>query len=440
MKKKRQRKYAAILFGLLFSLAMGGKAGQEPMMIGYQGKFNTSGWSGSGNAHAPCLQGEGYLTGMRFQLMNRPDETEGGIEFQVNAGGLGWIDGKSSEPGTMAGQEAQPEKEAASGQEPQPEEEAVYGQEPQPEPGAAAEEEAQPDAAALGEEPPLEAVRIWLTGGLETEYDLYYRVYQNGGWLPWSSNGQEAGGVGQGFWINGIQALIQRKGLEPPEDEEEEEEALPQVDPSRPMIALTFDDGPRASVTDRILAYLRESGGRATFFMVGNRVAANENSVNQMVAQGCQVGNHTFDHQYITRLSLEEMQQQIGGTNQAVLDACGILPMVIRPPGGKVDEASLTILETMGMPAVMWSIDTRDWQHRDAQMTVEAVLSQVKDGDIVLMHDIYPSTADAAAVVIPALTERGYQLVTVSELAMYRGGMLPGHKYSRFSPVQAVQE
>ncbi len=404
MKKKRQRKYAAILFGLLFSLAMGGKAGQEPMMIGYQGKFNTSGWSGSGNAHAPCLQGEGYLTGMRFQLMNRPDETEGGIEFQVNAGGLGWIDGKSSEPGTMAGQEAQP------------------------------------DAAALGEEPPLEAVRIWLTGGLETEYDLYYRVYQNGGWLPWSSNGQEAGVLGQGFWINGIQALIQRKGLEPPEDEEEEEEGLPQVDPSRPMIALTFDDGPRASVTDRILAYLRESGGRATFFMVGNRVAANENSVNQMVAQGCQVGNHTFDHQYITRLSLEEMQQQIGGTNQAVLDACGILPMVIRPPGGKVDEASLTILETMGMPAVMWSIDTKDWQHRDAQMTVEAVLSQVKDGDIVLMHDIYPSTADAAAVLIPALTERGYQLVTVSELAMYRGGMLPGHKYSQFSPAQAVQE
>ena len=72
------------------------------------------------------------------------------------------------------------------------------------------------------------------------------------------------------------------------------------------------------------------------------------------------MGNHTFDHQYITKLNLTEMQQQIGGTSQAILEACGILPTVVRPPGGKVDQASLNVLATMGMPAVMWSIDTRD--------------------------------------------------------------------------------
>ena len=92
------------------------------------------------------------------------------------------------------------------------------------------------------------------------------------------------------------------------------------------------------------------------------------------------------------------------------------------------------MLETMGFPAVLWSVDTKDWQNRDAGKIVETVLSQVKDGDIVLMHDIYPSTADAAAVIIPALKEKGFQLVTVSELASFRGGMMPGRLYRKFSP------
>ena len=88
----------------------------------------------------------------------------------------------------------------------------------------------------------------------------------------------------------------------------------------------------------------------------------------------------------------------------------------------------------MGMPAIMWSIDTRDWQHRNPQKTIDSVLSQVQDGDIILMHDLYSTTADAAQVLIPELTARGFQLVTVSELAAYRGGMAPGHVYSRFRP------
>ena len=82
----------------------------------------------------------------------------------------------------------------------------------------------------------------------------------------------------------------------------------------------------------------------------------------------------------------------------------------------------------------MWSIDTRAWQHKNSQKTIETVLSQVKDGDIILMHDIYDPTADAAVTLIPELTARGYQLVTVSELASYRGGMQPGHSYSQFRP------
>ena len=103
MKKKRQRKYAAILFVLLFCLSAGGKTAQEPMMIGYQGKFNAAGWSGSGNDHSPCLQGEGYLTGLRLGLVNRPGKAEGEVVFQAHAEGRGWLDEEPQEDsGTAA--------------------------------------------------------------------------------------------------------------------------------------------------------------------------------------------------------------------------------------------------------------------------------------------------------------------------------------------------
>ena len=144
--------------------------------------------------------------------------------------------------------------------------------------------------------------------------------------------------------------------------------------------------------------------------------------------------NHTHDHKYLTKIGAEGIVSQVGSTNQKIQAVCGVSPVLMRPPGGYIDGASLNVLGSMGMPAIMWSIDTRDWQHRNAQRTIDTVLSQVKDGDIILMHDIYSTTADAAVVLIPELTARGYQLVTVSELAAYRGGIAPGHKYSQFRP------
>lgn len=108
--------------------------------------------------------------------------------------------------------------------------------------------------------------------------------------------------------------------------------------------------------------------------------------------------------------------------------------MIVRPPGGYINDASKAALAKRGTPAVLWSIDTLDWKTRNAQKTIDTVLSNVKDGDIILMHDLYETSADAAAVLIPELKNRGYQLVTVSELASYRGGMQPGHTYSRFRP------
>lgn len=395
-------KYAAALFfSLVFSFLASGLTGEEPLAVSYQGKFCEEGWSETCNAHSPCLSGQGYLTDLSVWLVNGPKEKSGEVSVYLSTTGQEW------------------EKAAAVSEESLKVQQTLQGE----------------MEAAWEEEKPLEGIRMSLTGEIAQEYDLYYRVFQNGGWLPWTSNGRETGISGQGQWISGVQAVLQKKGMEPPADPEPAQPSWADpVDPDCPMVALTFDDGPRASVTDRILGYLRDAGGRATFFMIGNRVKANEDTVNQMVAQGCQVANHTYDHQYLSSLGRERMQQQIGAASQAVLDACGVLPVLVRPPGGKTNRQALTMLETMGFPAVLWSVDTKDWQNRDAGKIVETVLSQVKDGDIVLMHDIYPSTADAAAVIIPALKEKGFQLVTVSELASFRGGMMPGRLYRKFSP------
>ena len=258
---------------------------------------------------------------------------------------------------------------------------------------------------------------------------IRYKVNLSGtGWLNWKADGVENGGTeGIGLRVDGIKASITAKDAGAPKDM-----ANSNIDPSKPMIALTFDDGPRASVTNRILDSLGQYGGRATFFMVGTNVLQNGDVIRRMTAQGCEVANHTNDHKYISKLSNEGIVSQVSAVNQKVASVCGVSPVVMRPPGGYIDAHSLSVLGSMGMPAIMWSIDTRDWQHRNAQKTINTVLTQVKDGDIILMHDIYDATADAAVALIPELTARGYQLVTVSELAAARGGMAAGHKYSQF--------
>ena len=207
----------------------------------------------------------------------------------------------------------------------------------------------------------------------------------------------------------------------------EEQERQP-----RGYLALTFDDGPSGALTERLLDGLQARGARATFFLCGYRMEQYPAALDRYLAEGHEIGVHSTVHTDLTKLSPQEVQQDMAETAGKIHSLTGISPRVMRPPGGYVDAHSLSVLGSMGMPAIMWSIDTRDWQHRNAQRTINNVLSQVKDGDIILMHDIYDATADAAVVLIPELTARGYQLVTVSELAAARGGMSAGHKYSQF--------
>ena len=192
------------------------------------------------------------------------------------------------------------------------------------------------------------------------------------------------------------------------------------IDPTKPMVALTFDDGPYAPVGNRIMDSLEQHNGRATFFVVGSRVPSYQAEIKRMHNNGHEIGNHTYEHKYLNKLNAAQIRSQIDRCNQTVAAVTGEAPALVRLPGGNKNN---TVLANINQPIIMWNIDTLDWKTRNAASSVQKVLGSVKDGDIVLMHELYTASGDAAVTLIPALTERGYQLVTVSELARFRGGL-----------------
>lgn len=203
---------------------------------------------------------------------------------------------------------------------------------------------------------------------------------------------------------------------------------LRKIDKNKKMVALTYDDGP-SIYTPRILKTLKENNSVATFFVVGNRVPMYSDTVKKAYGMGCEIGNHTYEHKILTRADAAGIRNQVSRTNAAVKKITGTDPIVMRPPGGAVNNM---VKSQTGMPMILWSIDTLDWRTRNAASTKTAVLDHVKDGDIVLMHDLYEATTNASTTIIPTLVERGYQLVTVSELAECRGGMKDGCLYYSF--------
>ena len=203
---------------------------------------------------------------------------------------------------------------------------------------------------------------------------------------------------------------------------------LRKIDKNKRMVALTYDDGP-SIYTPRILKTLKENNSVATFFVVGNRVPMYSDTVKKAYDMGCEIGNHTYEHKSLPNLSETEVKRQISKTNKEVKKAIGEKPVIMRPTGGATNT---NIKKWVGMPSIIWSVDTLDWKTRNADSTRRAVLNRVKDGDIVLMHDLYSATATASETIIPELVRRGYQLVTVSELAECRGGMKETGAYYSF--------
>ena len=189
------------------------------------------------------------------------------------------------------------------------------------------------------------------------------------------------------------------------------------IDPNKPMVALTFDDGP-SKYTATILDQLEKYNAHATFFVVGERVSSYPKTIKRAYELGCEIGNHSWSHPSLSSISVSAMKREISDTDAAIKKVIGIAPELLRPPYGAVDS---DVKKYAGKPLIHWSVDTLDWDHRNSSKTISCVLNNVRDGSIVLMHDIYSATADAAVSLIPTLIKKGYQLVTVSELAEYRG-------------------
>ena len=183
-------------------------------------------------------------------------------------------------------------------------------------------------------------------------------------------------------------------------------------------VALTFDDGPTPKHTARLLDGLKARGACATFFLAGYRLEGNEALVRRMKAEGHQIGNHTYRHAQLTTLTTVEALADLAACDLALCTLLGEGEYWVRPPYGSI---SAEVLARLDVPVVCWSVDPLDWTGSDASRVAAHILSTVQDGDIILLHDCYASTVDAALQVVDGLQARGMQLVTVEQLLEVKG-------------------
>lgn len=202
-------------------------------------------------------------------------------------------------------------------------------------------------------------------------------------------------------------------------------------DPSqhKTRIALTFDDGP-GEYTDELLDCLEENNAHATFFMLGQNVGSWESTVQRMADIGCEIGSHSWDHPNLYNLSMDSVAKEFSDTDAALEKACGQKASVARAPYGNWSD---DIISTVGKPFFTWSLDSLDWSYKDVNKDYDEVMNgDLTDGSIILMHDIHEPSVQAAIKMIPELVQKGYKLMTVSELAAAKGVTLQNANYSDF--------
>lgn len=192
-----------------------------------------------------------------------------------------------------------------------------------------------------------------------------------------------------------------------------EEKMQTKAEDNPPLAALTFDDGPSAVYTPKLLDGLKERGIKASFFLLGRNIPGNEEIVKRMQKEGHLIGNHTYNHVQLNTLSETRAREEILKTNNAIYEAAGIYPQYMRPPFGAWKKNMELCVE---MIPVFWNIDTMDWKTQDVSSVLEIVFTEIKDGAIILMHDEYEESVAAALAVADRLQEKGYQLVTVDRL------------------------
>ena len=184
----------------------------------------------------------------------------------------------------------------------------------------------------------------------------------------------------------------------------EEEEKLKKV-------AFTFDDGP-SIYTENLLEILKENNASATFFVIGSRINKYGHIIEKIKNDGHQIESHGVSHKAFTKLSDEELIEELKTTKE-LLAKYDVIQTMVRPPYGSVNEK---VKQNVNYPLIMWSIDTRDWEHRNSSEGTRIIIENVEDGSIILMHDLYKSTVETVKEVLPILKEKGYEFVTVSDL------------------------
>lgn len=197
------------------------------------------------------------------------------------------------------------------------------------------------------------------------------------------------------------------------------------VNENGPVIALTFDDGPYPKVTGHILDVLEKNGVCATFFVLGSRIEGREDVLTRMDELGCEIGNHSFSHADLTRLSKADCQRELSDTDAEIRRVTGHEASVVRPPYGYYNK---TVMSAAGRPLILWTVDTNDWRGKAPGEIADYVIQQAKEGSVILMHDQQTQTADAMEMIIPTLIDEGFRFVTVSELIRLTGGQCKGVK------------
>jgi peptidoglycan/xylan/chitin deacetylase (PgdA/CDA1 family) len=224
-----------------------------------------------------------------------------------------------------------------------------------------------------------------------------------------------------GHAAGGAARSARQMAARPPASSPTPTPTAPQVDCAKAKcVALTFDDGP-GEYTGRLLDDLREAGAHATFFMLGENVKGHEVLLKRMVAEGHELANHSWSHPQLTALSSDAVRSQVQRTNKVIEAASGVRPVVFRPPYGATDRR---VGKAVGMPQILWSVDTLDWEFHNVARNVRVGTHEPKGGGIVLFHDIHKTSVDAIPRVLSGLKKRGFTFATVSQ--MFQANKLKG--------------
>ena len=178
---------------------------------------------------------------------------------------------------------------------------------------------------------------------------------------------------------------------------------------------MTFDDGPHPVCTRDLLDGLKKRGVEATFFLMGSNIEGNEDIIRRMHKEGHLIGNHGYQHVQMTEAGVEKVADSVEKTSQIIKEITGEEPEYLRPPYGDWNEE---LAESIELTPVFWSVDSLDWKYQNTPRIASRVLKKVEDGDIILMHDIFPTSVEAALEIIDTLLEQGYTFVTADELIL----------------------